>query len=100
MTRLTRAQFASLKLLITALIAADLFAIWVWATRPPRIYSDWLGLTGFGSDAPFLRLVILESAVKWQEKALALTREPAGVQSCQKRLALYVAGKAYRSDGD
>jgi hypothetical protein len=43
MIRLTRAQFASLKLLITGLIAADLFAIWVWATRPPRIYFDWLG---------------------------------------------------------
>ena len=57
MKRLTRAQFASLKLLITALIAADLFAIWVWATRPPRIYSDWLGLTAFRADAPFRRLV-------------------------------------------
>ena len=57
MIRLTRAQFASLKLLITGLIAADLFAIWVWATRPPRIYSDWLGLDGFRSDAPFPRLV-------------------------------------------
>ena len=57
MVRLTRAQFASLKLLITGLIAADLFAIWVWATRPPRIYSDWLGLTDLHSDAPFRRLV-------------------------------------------
>jgi hypothetical protein len=57
MKRLTRAQFASLKLLITALIAADLFAIWVWATRPPRIYSDWLGLTAFRADTPFRRLV-------------------------------------------
>jgi tetratricopeptide (TPR) repeat protein len=57
MMRLTRAQFASLKLLIIGLIAADLFAIWVWATRPPRIYSDWLGLTGLRSEAPFLRIV-------------------------------------------
>jgi tetratricopeptide (TPR) repeat protein len=57
MKRLTRAQFASLKLLITALIAADLFAIWVWATRPPRIYSDLLGLTGLGIESPFRRLV-------------------------------------------
>ncbi len=55
--RLTRAQFASLKLLVTGLIAADLFAVWVWATRPPHIYSDWLGLTGFPSDAPFLRVL-------------------------------------------
>lgn len=57
MIRLTRAQFASLKLLISGLIAADLFVIWVWATRPPRIYSDWLGLGGYRSDAPFSRLV-------------------------------------------
>ncbi|MGO9913675.1 MAG: hypothetical protein ACLQIB_03030, partial [Isosphaeraceae bacterium] len=57
MIRLTRAQFASLKLLITGLIAADLFAIWVWATRPPRIYSDWLGLDGFRANAAFPRLV-------------------------------------------
>lgn len=57
MMRLTRAQFASSKLLITGLIAADLFAIWVWATRPPRIYSDWLGLTGDHFDAPYFRLV-------------------------------------------
>jgi hypothetical protein len=57
MIRLTRAQFVSLKLLITGLIAADLVAIWVWATRPPRIYSDWLGLGGYRSDAPFPRLV-------------------------------------------
>ncbi len=55
MKRLTRAQFASLKLLITALIAADLFAIWVWATRPPRIYSDLLGLNDL-SETPFVRL--------------------------------------------
>jgi len=47
----------SLKLLITGLIAADLFVIWVWLTRPPGIYSDWLGLDGFRSDAPFARLV-------------------------------------------
>ena len=52
MIRLTRAQFASLKLLIAGLIAAELFAIWVWATRPPRIYSDWLGLDDFAR-APF-----------------------------------------------
>ena len=57
MKRLTRVQFASLKFLITGLIAADLFAIWVWATRPPRIYSDWLGLTGSPLDTPFRRLV-------------------------------------------
>ncbi len=57
MLRLTRVQFASLKFLTIGLIAADLFAIWVWATRPPRIYSDWLGLTDFHADSPFRRLV-------------------------------------------
>jgi tetratricopeptide (TPR) repeat protein len=36
------------------------------------------------------------SAVKWQEKVLTLTVEPAGVQSCQKRLAQYLAGKPFR----
>ena len=35
------------------------------------------------------------SAVKWQEKALTLTVEPADIQSCQKRLALYLAGKTF-----
>jgi tetratricopeptide (TPR) repeat protein len=57
MMRLTRAQFAPFLLLTIGLIAADLFAFWVWATRPPRIYSDWLGLHGFRSDAPFARVV-------------------------------------------
>jgi hypothetical protein len=56
MMRLTRAQFASWKLLITLLIAVDLFALWVWATRPRRIYSDWLGQVGFAGDSPVARL--------------------------------------------
>ena len=55
MMRLTRAQFAALKLLITGLIAADLFAFWVWATRPPHIYSAWLGLDD-RSESPFTRI--------------------------------------------
>jgi hypothetical protein len=57
MMRLTRAQFALSKLLIIGLIAADLFAFWVWATRPPRIYSGLLGLDDSRSEAPFLRIV-------------------------------------------
>ncbi len=57
MKRLTLVQFASLKLLITGLIAADLFAFWVWVKRPPRIYSDLLGLDTLHSETPFLRLV-------------------------------------------
>jgi hypothetical protein len=57
MMRLTRAQFALSKLLITALIVADLFAFWVWATRPPRIYSGLLGLGDFRSETPRSRIV-------------------------------------------
>jgi hypothetical protein len=57
MMRLTRAQFALSKLLITGLIAADLFAFWVWATRPPRIYSGVLGLGDVRSETPFSRVV-------------------------------------------
>ena len=56
MRQLTRAQFALSKLLITAFIAADLFAFWVWATWPPRIYSGLLGLGDIRSEAPFLRI--------------------------------------------
>ena len=37
-----------------------------------------------------------ESAANWQEKALTLTVEPAGAQSCRNRLALYLAGKPFR----
>ena len=37
-----------------------------------------------------------ESAVKWQEKALALTVEPADIESCQQRLTQYRAGKSFR----
>jgi hypothetical protein len=71
MMRLTRAQFAWLKLPIIGLIAADLFAIWVWATRPPRIYSDWLGLNSLPSNTPFARLV---SWARWD----AGPRTPSG----------------------
>ena len=37
-----------------------------------------------------------ESAVKWQEKAMALTVEPADIESCQQRLTQYRAGKTLR----
>ncbi len=57
MMRLTRAQFALSKLLITGLIAADLFAFWVWATRPPRIYSGMFGLGDVRSETPFSRVL-------------------------------------------
>ena len=67
MTRLTRTQFASLKLLTTALIAADLFTLWVWVKRPPRIYSGWLGLDSLRSETPFVRLV---NWVDWNDGPL------------------------------
>ena len=56
MMRLTRSQFALSKLLIIGLIAADLFAFWVWATRPSRIYTGLLGLGDSRSETPFSRV--------------------------------------------
>ena len=53
--RLPRVRFHSWTWLIPVLIAADLAALWIWATRPPRIYTDWLGLAGSprrGPDPP------------------------------------------------
>jgi hypothetical protein len=55
---MTRLRFISWKLLITLLIAADLFALWIWATRPPVIYSYALGLVGIPEEAPIPRLLV------------------------------------------
>jgi hypothetical protein len=55
--RLPAVCFISLKLLIIALLAADLFSLWVWASRPPLFYSYWLGLVGPPYEAPIPRLV-------------------------------------------
>jgi tetratricopeptide (TPR) repeat protein len=44
-------------LLSFAAIAIILGILWVWATRPPHLYSDWLGLVGFPDDAPQVRLL-------------------------------------------
>jgi hypothetical protein len=57
MMRLTRAQLASLRFLATGLIAALVFALWVWATQPPRIYSQWIGFDGLPSNSPSSRVV-------------------------------------------
>ena len=55
--QLPRMSFTWWKSSITLLIAADLFALWVWAARPPMIYSHWLGLVGLSEDSPIPRLV-------------------------------------------
>ena len=55
--RLPRMKPWSWTPLIVGLIAADLFALWVWAVRPPRIYSYWLGLADVQGTAPIRRLV-------------------------------------------
>jgi hypothetical protein len=82
MMRLPRLPFTALKLLITLLIAADLFALWVWATRPPLIYSEWLGLVGFTAEAPIPRLV---AWANWEDGP----RTPSGC------LALFETGEVF-----
>ena len=58
MPRLTRPQFASLKLLAIGLIAADLFAIWVWALAAANLFRlAWVHWPPFGVPAwPSCRL--------------------------------------------
>ena len=55
--RLPRVPFHTLTWLIPVLIAADLAALWIWATRPTRIYTDWLGLPGIPDESPIRRLL-------------------------------------------
>jgi len=55
--RLPDLRFSPWTLLIVGLVAADLFALWVWAAWPPRVYSDWLGLVGNPREAPIPRLI-------------------------------------------
>jgi hypothetical protein len=50
-------RIQSWKLLIPLLIAADLLTIWVWAARPTRVYSEWLGFVGRREEAPIRRLI-------------------------------------------
>jgi tetratricopeptide (TPR) repeat protein len=83
--RLPRVRFSSLKLLIPFLIAADLFALWVWAARPRRIYLDWLGLGGFADEAPIGRLV---DWVSWKNGP----RTPSGFVSLFEIGELFFAG--------
>ena len=39
--RLPDLRFSPWTPLIVGLVAADLFALWVWAAWPPRVHSDW-----------------------------------------------------------
>ncbi len=55
--RLPDLRFSPWTLLIVGLLAADLFALWVWAVWPPRVYSYWLGLVGYPGEAPIPRLI-------------------------------------------
>ena len=83
--RLPRARFTSWNLLIPFLIAADLFALWVWVARPRRIYLDWLGLGGFADEAPIGRLV---DWARWQNGP----RTPSGFVSLFENGELFFAG--------
>ena len=50
-------RWLSAKTIIAAsILAAVLFALWVWLARPPRIYTDWLGLVGRVEEAPLQRI--------------------------------------------
>jgi hypothetical protein len=71
--------------LIPFLIGADLFALWVWAARPRRIYLDWLGLGGFSDDAPIGRVV---DWARWQNGP----RAPSGFVSLFEIGELFFAG--------
>jgi hypothetical protein len=54
--RLLNGRLTARTVLIPLMIAADLLALWVGASRPPRIFSDWLGLVGRPEDTPIVRL--------------------------------------------
>jgi hypothetical protein len=83
--RQPRLRFNSWKLLIPFLIAADLFALWVWAARPRRIYLDGLGLGGLTDEAPIGRLV---DWARWQNGP----RTPSGLLSLFEIGDLFFAG--------
>ena len=55
--RLARSRFSPWTHLIVGLLAADLFALWIWATCPPRIFSYLLGLPGSREEALIPRLL-------------------------------------------
>ncbi len=61
--RLPRGRLNSWPWLLLVLIAADLAALWIWATRPARIYTNWLGLGGLPDEAPIRRLL---AWVRWE----------------------------------
>lgn len=48
--------FRAKTLLISLAIVAGVLTLWVWAVRPPLIYSDWLGLSPVPEASPMSRL--------------------------------------------
>ena len=61
---LARRRYCAWTPVIVGLIGTDLFALWIWAARPLRIYSYMLGLVGTAEDAPIPRLVTWASGHK------------------------------------
>ncbi len=83
--RLPRVPFKFWAWLTPVLIAADLAALWIWATRPWRIYSDWLGFVGTADEAPAARLL---PWAHWQSGPRTLS----GFLSLFEREELFTAG--------
>ncbi len=83
--RLPRVAFNPWTWPIAVLIAADLAALWIWATRPWHIYSDWLGFVGSADEAPVARLL---PWAHWQSGPRTLS----GFLSLFEREELFTAG--------
>jgi hypothetical protein len=83
--RLPRVRLTWRSLLTPLVIVADLLALWVWAARPPRVYSDWLGLVGLPFDAPIFRLFA------WAREENA-PRTPSGCVSLFQTDELFIGG--------
>jgi hypothetical protein len=83
--RLTSAGLNWRFVLTPLLILADLVALWIWAVRPPRVYSDWLGIPGEPWDAPIVRLFA------WASEESA-PRTPSGFFSLFEAGELFVGG--------
>ncbi len=78
-------RFKPKSLMLPLAIAADLFALWVWAARPTRIYSEWLGLSPVPEASPLSRLrgwIVEENA----------PRTPSGLVSIFEYDELILAG--------
>ena len=61
---LARRRYCAWTPVIVGLIGTDLFALWIWAARPLRIYSYMLGLVGTADDAPIPRFVRWATGIK------------------------------------